>query len=428
MHVLPVSRPLLGVAALLLGCGASPSSEPDAAVIAFGSRADAAPTSIPRDVPLVDDRFLEHEWDTVRRMSPIPAPAPDPTNRYADDPRAAALGRSLFHDTGFSVDGAVSCAACHMERRAFADGLPVAVAQRVMRRGRRNTPTVIAVAWSRELLWDGAANAPWAQPILALENPREHDTTRVAVALRLAAVYRAEYESIFGPLPPGLDDRARFPLDARPGQPAWDAMRPEDRDAINRVAANFGKAIEAFERTLRPSTAAFDRYVAGDRDAMSPQARDGLQLFLRVGCVHCHVGPLFTDRAFHALRWPDDPLNGPDRGRAAALEALALSPFRVDAPLSDDTTAFPPPPAPRAEDEGAFRTPSLRDVARTGPYGHAGTVTTLEAVVRLDAEGGLAPDDPRATGRRTELLRPFRPTPDEVAALVAFLRALTSGS
>jgi len=438
MHVLAVTRSLLGASlALLLGCGPAATAASDAGADAPDAPADVAsadrapprdaPTYVYRDVPLVDDRFLEHEWDTIQRMSPIPAPYPDPTNRYADDPRAAALGRRLFDDMGFSGDGTVSCAGCHLERRAFTDGLPVAVAQRVMARGRRNTPTVTHVAWSREVLWDGAADAPWAQPVLALENPREHAFTRVAMTARLAEVYRAEYEALFGPLPP-VEDRARFPRDARPGVASWDAMRPEDRDAVNRAAANFGKAIQAFERTLRPTAGAFDRYVAGDRSAMSPEARDGLQLFFRVGCIHCHTGPMFTDGGFHALRWPDDAMNGADRGRLAALEDLATSPFRVDSPLSDDRAAFPAPPSPRGDFLGAFRTPSLRDVALTAPYGHAGTVPSLDAVVSLDARGGLVPADGNATGVRSPLLMPFTPTSTEIAALVAFLRALTSGS
>lgn len=375
------------------------------------------------DSGLVDERFTAREWAFIARMSPVPAVDPSPTNRYADDPRAAEFGRRVFADTGFSRDGSVACAGCHDPMRHFADGRAVAEAQRVSMRGRRNTPSLEYTAFGRWKMWDGSADSLWSQPLMALENPREHAFSRLGVAHRVATVYPAAYEAVFGALP-DLGDTARFPPDGAPGAPAWEAMTADDRDAVNRVAANVGKALEAYERTLIPGPTAFDRYVAGDRSAMTARERDGLLAFVRAQCVFCHFGPLFTDNLGHALRWPGDPVAGADRGRYDGLAALARSPFRAEGRYSDAPGAYPPAESPKPEDLGAFITPSLRGVGHTAPYGHAGAVETLEDAIRLDAMGGLPGSDPRAVGVRDPSLFPFAVDDDTVAAIAAFLRTL----
>lgn len=409
------------LAALVAGCagdGAAPAGAPDAA--ADAPLRDGVSDAPRDDAGLVDDRFTAREWAFVARMSPVPAADPSPTNARADDPRAATLGRRIFSDSGFSRDGSVSCAGCHDPARHYADGRAVAEAQRVPVRGRRNTPSLEYSAFGRWKMWDGAADSLWAQPIMALENPREHAVGRVFVARRVAAVYGADYAAVFGALP----DLSRLPPDGRPGDPAWEALAPEDRDGVNRVAANVGKALEAYERTLVPGPTDFDRYVAGDRDAMTPLARDGLLAFVRVGCAFCHYGPLFTDNLAHAIRWPGDPVAGPDRGRYDGLTVAGASPFRAQGAYSDAPGAFPPVEAPKPEDLGAFITPSLRGISHTAPYGHAGAVETLEDAVRLDARGGLSADDPGALGVRDRSLFPFDADEATVRAIAAFLRAL----
>ncbi len=419
---------------LLCACASSPATNLDA------SRSEDAGVDAPRrDVggasdsgdafadatqALIDDRFTPRQWEVLSRFSPVPAAPPDPTNRWADDPRAAELGRALFADRGFSRGGDVACATCHQQARLFTDGRVIAEAQTPPLRGRRNTPSILYAAWGRWKLWDGGADTLWAQPLLAMENPREHDFTRVEIARRVASEYRAPYEAIFGLLP-ALENAARFPLRAKPGEAAWEAMRLDDQEAINRVAANVGKAIEAYERTLVPGRSAFDRYMAGERDAMTPQQRDGLRAFITLSCVNCHFGPLFSDDDFHAIRMPDDPVAGPDRGRAEGLETVARNALGARSIYSDDRAAYPAAePATRAA-LGRFRTPSLRGVALTAPYGHAGAIATLEEVIVYDAAGGLPADDPRALGERDTALIPFAPLPSEVASLTAFLRALT---
>lgn len=421
-----------------VACGSTPSlsldvPDAEAARDASFDSLDAS-VDVSRDVAselgrdaasaLIDDRFTERQWQILLRMSPVPATPPDPTNRFADNAEAAALGRLIFEDTGFSRGDDVACVTCHQRARAFTDGRVVAEAQTPPQRGRRNTPTLLFSGWGRWKLWDGGADTLWAQPVLAMENPREHDFTRVEIARRVATVYRARYVALFGALPP-LEDAGRFPLRAKPGDAAWEVMSPDDQTAVNRVVANVGKALEAFERTLTAGPSPFDRYMAGERDAMTPLQRDGLKLFITLSCINCHVGPLFSDDDFHALRMPDDAVAGPDRGRAEGLETAARSVFGARSVFSDDREAYPAAEPVTSAALGRFRTPTLRGVALTAPYGHAGALTSLEEVIIHDAGGGLSIADPRALGERDPALIPFAPLPGEVAALAAFLRALT---
>jgi len=329
-------------------------------------------------------------------MSPVPTVPPDTTQRGADSAEAAAVGRALFHDATLSVDGTVSCAGCHDPARAFTDGRPRALARGHL--GRRNTPSLLGSAWFRAQTWDGSADSLWAQPLLAWENPLEHGLSRAALAALLRQRHGNALRAALGP-GPGTGDLA--------------------------VIADAGKALGAYLRTLAPGPAPFDRWVAGDTHAMSPEAARGLRLFLRVGCVRCHSGPLFSDGDFHAVRFPDDPEAGPDRGRLEGAARARAHPLRGDGPYSDDPRETLPPPEPTAEDLGRFRTPPLRGVALTAPYGHAGTLPTLDAVVRLYATGGTPAGDARALGERDVFAEPFAASEADVAALVAFLRALT---
>jgi cytochrome c peroxidase len=386
--------------------------------------ATTACTDTPEQEQLVDGRFTASEWERVTALSPLMPPRPNPTNAVADEPAAAALGAQIFEDPGFSAEGDVSCATCHVAELLFTDGLPVAVARG---RGRRNTPSILLSAYSRWQTWDGAADSPWAHPILALENPLEHGTTRLAVAHRIASTYSDPYSDLFGDLPP-LEDAARFPASGKPGDPAWEGMTEEDRFAVDRVVANVSKTLEAFEREVARGVGdtPLDRYLAGELEAMTPLARDGLASFVRRGCISCHDGPLLSDQDFHALRTPDDEEGGPDHGRMAGIDVALASPFRADGMHSDDPDAWPLTEQSNDSTKlGQFRTPSLRGVALTAPYGHAGTLETLEDVILHDAAGGLPADDPGAVGVADSALFPFEPEPGEVEALVAFLHALT---
>lgn len=134
--------------------------------------------------PLVDGRFTQDDWEILQAMSPPGAPPRDPTNRVADDPRAASLGDALFHDPGLSSNGTVSCATCHAAERLFTDGRAQALG---VTRGDRNTPTVLLAPYARWTFLDGRADTLWAQALGPIENPLEMGATRLATAHRTAS-------------------------------------------------------------------------------------------------------------------------------------------------------------------------------------------------------------------------------------------------
>ena len=294
---------------------------------------------------------------------------PSRGNAHADDPAAAALGHRLFFDTSLSTTG-VSCASCHAPEHAFAQDTAVSEVI-VGMPGTRNSPSLMVAARNEGFwLWDGAADSLWSQPLFAIENPIEMASSRLALAHHVAEdpALRAGYESVFGALPL-LSDGARFPPAGRPGDPAWSAMTEADRFAIDEVAANVGKALEAYLRRIASGPSRLDRYLDGDRSALDHVEKRGLVRFVRGGCILCHDGPMLTDDAFHVAAMEDD-----DRGRAAGIETLLASPFNGAGLHTDPGTRAPLalPLGPVEGDERAFRTPSLRNVALTAPYTHDG--------------------------------------------------------
>ncbi len=396
--------------------------------------------------PVFDDRvlFTADELARIYRRSPLGEPPPAPTNRVADSASAAALGQFLFFDTRLSANGEVACATCHQPARGFSDGRAVA---KGLAPGRRNTPTLLNAALNHWFFWDGRADSPWSQALQPLEGPREEGGDRLHIAHVVAAdaALGAAYQRVFGPLPP-LADTARFPPHGRPdpdpdpGSPmekAWAAMTASDRTAVNRVFSNLGKAIEAYERKLVSGAAPFDTYVEGLRTgdstkaaALSPAAARGLKLFVgTANCHACHIGPALSDGEFHNLGLPLLPGEAPDPGRADGMAMLRADIFNAAGPFSDAPTGpaglrlqFLPPPKSQL---GAFKTPSLRNVALTAPYMHDGRFADLPQVLEFYA--ARKPASPlRLVGTRDPNLTlvPHLST-EESADLVAFLQALT---
>lgn len=370
---------------------------------------------------LSDGRFTADQWALIQAMRWAP-PDPDPSNAVADDPVAAGIGATFFEDTGLSPDG-VGCTTCHAPGLAFTDGLSVGhgVADVL-----RNTPTLLGAAHQRWMFWDGRADSLWAQALGPIESLLEMNATRLYVAHRIAVVHERSYEAVFGALP-DLSDPVRFPAEGGPGDPAYDAMSPEDRATIEGILANVGKAIAAYERTLRPPETDFDRYLAGDMEAMSAEARDGLLRFMESGCAQCHYGPTLSNGAFHAIAMPGSIAG--DRGRIDALAPLRASVFRRDGIYSDDPTAtfrLGSIDALPERTHGAFRTPPLRALSLTAPYGHGGTFATLAEVVDHYAEVRSAPpsSDLRIEGALDPRVPGFHVTDAERDAMVAFLSAL----
>jgi cytochrome c peroxidase len=386
--------------------------------------------------------YTPDQLAAIMAHSPLGPPPPDPTDGVADNPRAAALGQKLFFDGGLSVNGAISCATCHQPARAFTDGRALAKGLAV---GTRNAPTLLGAAENHWFFWDGRADSLWSQVPYVIENPREFGSDRLHVAHSIAedASLRRAYEQVFGPLPP-LKDSARFPAHGRPEDDktapaarAWNAMTAADRDAVDRVFANVGKAIEAYERKLTGGPSPFDLYVEGlktdDRTKLamlSPAAKRGLKLFVGAGhCDLCHSGPDFSDGEFHNIGLPVLPWEEPDTGRAAGITELRADPFNGIGRFSDDPSAAKDKlaylPSPETQ-LGAFKTPSLRNVALTAPYMHDGRFKTLRDVLEFYAQGEAASHG-KLVGRREETLALIPHfTASQVSDLIAFLERLDS--
>ena len=394
-----------------------------------------------------DDRLGPLTRSRALRLARPDAPPGDSTNRVADDPQAARLGQMLFFDARLSGNGKVACSSCHDPAHAFTDAKPLSDG---VGRSSRNAPTVLDAAFARWHFWDGRADSLWSQALAPIEHPSEMDGSRVDVArlLRSDGPLRGAYEKVFGVLP-DVSDARRFARGARPEhdvhrgaedepaprEAAWLAMDPKDRRAVNTVFANVGKAIAAYERRLSPRGSPFDRYLdALKRDDAAAEAqypaaaRRGLALFLgRAACRSCHGGPFFTDGEFHNIGVPAlDRLPPRDPGRHRGIELVQSDVFNAHGPYSDDREgeraqllgALARPP----ELWGAFRTPSLRNVARTAPYMHQGQFATLKDVVHFYStlEGAVP-----AGHHGERVLRALNLTAEDQSDLVAFLETLT---
>ncbi|AKU97361.1 Cytochrome c551 peroxidase [Labilithrix luteola] len=380
----------------------------------------AAPTS--NEPTKVDGRFDRMQWDMMRGMFlGSGGPPKDPTNRVADDVPAAALGKLLFADQSLSPSGLVSCEGCHEPSRTFADNAETAT--RGIGGVERNTPSVVLSAWSRWQFWDGRADSLWMQALGPFEAPAEFGSSRLFVAHRIHDVYKDAYEPIFGPLP-DLADTLRYPPSGGPGASAYDAMPESDRDAVTAVFVNVGKAIAAYERSFRTYGTALDSYRSGYADALTDSQKDGLLAFFTTGCAQCHWGPRLTDDAFHVVRFPTGHHDGSaDPGRSEGRAAYESSEFRVDGRWSDS----PAPPRRVVHDGelGAFKTPPLRGVVLTGPYGHGGSVPLLRMAVDLHRTLGMPQGSTMTTGDVDPCLVPFDAA--RVDAITSFLGTLGLG-
>jgi cytochrome c peroxidase len=288
-----------------------------------------------------------------------PASVPFP----ADNPFSEAkrvLGEALFHDPRLSIDGSLACASCHQRGKGFADGKPQGrgVPGRALK---RHTPSLWNLAWASAVFWDGRARSLEEQVAGPIESPDEMGQPMAALVAGLAA-------------DPAM---VRAFTQAFPGAP-------------HVTGANVAKAIATYERTFVSPETRFDRWIAGDEHALTAREIAGFMLFTgKAGCVKCHSGFAFTDYAFHDIGLP-----GEDRGRGAVLRLAAA--------------------------EHAFKTPSLREIARSAPFMHDGSLATLEDVLRHYAGGVL--DRPTLS---KDLPRGLKLSEAERAELIAFLGTLT---
>jgi cytochrome c peroxidase len=300
----------------------------------------------------------------------VPRGIHEPLNAPAANPLTAAkvaLGRRLFSSTQLSRTSDVSCATCHDPARAFSDARTVAVGIGG-RTGTRHSPALINRGFGDSFFWDGRASSLEAQVVMPIADPNEMDFSVAGVVTRLQRdqTYAKEFSRVFG-----------RPVNAR----------------------DVGYALASFVRSIVSGDSRVDRYLDGDDTALSAAEARGLRVFRGAGlCTSCHKGGNFTDESFHntGVAWvPDNSAAGgrlTDRGRAAVTS--------------------------RPDDEGAFRTPTLREISRTAPYMHNGSLATLEAVVDFYEKGG------RANPNLDPDLMPLRLTAADKAALVDFLKAL----
>ena len=337
---------LLFTAAIIAGCGEPEFSDAEKAVIASLSLA---------------------------ALPPLP---PDTTNRVADSPAAAALGATLFFDHRLSRNGEVACATCHKVDRQFQDDLPRAVATGT---NTRRTMPLAGVAWSPWFFWDGRRDSLWSQALTPLEDPVEHAGNRTAYARFMAANFHERYERIFGPLPPldGLPENAS-PLGSTAEKVAWASMREDQRNAVNSVFANIGKAIGAFERSLTPPETRFDRFaaalVAGKQpaqaDELTGEERAGLKLFIgKAQCTRCHNGPRFTDGHFHNTGVPSVAGLPEDLGRETGAMKVAVDPFNCLGPTATAATRPAASCASWSRTSPSFAAPTRRRRCAASPAG-----------------------------------------------------------
>jgi cytochrome c peroxidase len=336
---------------------------------------------------------------SLNARGPVP---PDPTNRVADDPRAARLGERLFFDTRLSSNGKVACGTCHQPDRNFQDG--TALGRGVGTTTKRTMP-VMATSRAPFLFWDGRKDSLWAQALGPLESAVEHGGTRPQYARVIDEHYRAEYEQVFGVRP--------------------DLSTP---DAITGVFVNVGKAIAAYERLIEYGSSRFDRYVdaitrSGHGDGiLTSDEVAGLKLFVgKANCTQCHNGPLFTNNEFHNTGVPASTVLPPEDGRLAGAASVLTDEFNCRSRWSDARNNCAELDYLATGDhslQGAYKVPSLRNVAERGPYMDAGQFATLTQV--LDHYNRA----PAASKGHSEL-EPLRLGRGELRQLEAFLRSLT---
>lgn len=273
----------------------------------------------------------------------------------------AELGKQLFFDARLSGTGTMGCNSCHYPEQAFTDGRAVSKKDDG-KDNTRNSPTMHNVGYLDRLYWDGRAKSLEGNVLAAWKAQLGGKPEEVAAKLATVPEYQKAFQAAFG-------------------------APPSETTIV--------QALASFLRQLRSGDSAYDRFQAGQQDALSDAAKAGRDLFVgKAGCAICHLPPLFTNRGFHNVGI-GMAAEKPDVG--AAGKAAFDEPART----------------------GQFKTPTLRDVAKTAPYFHDGSVATLKEAVRLMASGGLA--NPQKDGT----LQDKKLSDAEIDQLVAFLESLT---
>lgn len=353
-----------------------------AAAALFAAGGHAAETSAPPD--MVELRAL-YAGPPDRWPRPVLQPGavfaefgqttavPEPAGNRST-PAKVALGEMLFNEPKLSGSGQIACASCHNRELGFGDGISTAFGHD-RQRGKRNAQSLFAAAWMTALFWDGRAPSLEAQALASMTNPFEMAADPATVATRIAA-----------------DERYTLPFSRAFG----DSLISPDHIA---------QAIAVFVRTHKPRFSLWDRALRDGTQVLNDPQLRGLHLFrTKAGCANCHNGPLLTDQRFHNIGLSFYGRRLQDLGRY-------------------EFTRLP-------ADVGAFRTPSLRGVSRTGPWMHNGIFPQLRGIVNFYNAGGVQlRRRPEQSGdllfpTTSPILKRLELTRDERDDLVAFLETL----
>ena len=392
--------------------------------------------------PQIEHGFTPKDIEFLSKLSlsSLPPPEHSISNQYADNVNVAKLGHQLFFDEGLSSNGAVACNSCHQPNKYFTDGLKVSKA---VGQSKRNAPSILSGSWSQWLYWDGRKDSVWSQALGPLEDPQEHNFTRVKVLKHVAKHYRQNFEELFGPL---LSDETLNSIssDATPAgnqeqKLLWSKIDIHNQQLINHAFANVGKSLMAYQRQLKMPLAPFDEYVNAlkeDRltadNQLNQSQLNGLRLFLgRANCASCHNGPLFSNFEFHNIGAPESNRKDVDLGRFSGIQSLekdeftCLSKYSDAEPKSCLEMRFLKKQGP--ELVGAFKTPSLRNVSETAPYMQTGQFASLEQVVKhYDKPAAPFYSREQHPNRPHFDIFPLKLSEENQNDLIAFLKTLTS--
>jgi cytochrome c peroxidase len=311
----------------------------------------------------------------------VPIPGQNPQT-----PEKIELGKKLFFDRRLSGDGTMSCATCHDPEKAFTDGLAISLSYPTTRNW-RNAPTLINVAFQKYLFFDGRAQTLEEQALFPMMSAFEMNRNLdfLEEVIRSVPEYVAAFQKVFG------------------GEPTRE-----------RIAM----AIASFERTIISVHTPLDRYLKGDKTALSAAAQKGLELFMGKGrCGECHYGFDLSDDSFHALNVPENPDHLGDSRMAITRRYVAkIYHYEEYRNLAEDPGRFLI--TKDKKDWKAFRTPTLREIAKTAPYMHNGIFQTLDEVIDFFDKGG---------GKGNAVLKPLGLSDSEKNYLKTFLtEALSS--
>lgn len=320
-------------------------------------------------------------------LEPLPPLPIFPENPLTQE--KVELGKKLFFDRRLSGDGTMACATCHNPETGYTDALPVSLSYPTTKNW-RNAPAIINLAYNEVFFWDGRAMSMEEQALFPIMSAFEMNQNLDFLEEELKEVpeYIKSFQEVFG----GEITRERV-----------------------------GMALAAFQKTIISRDSPLDKFLAGDKAAMSAVQMEGYDIFTGKGhCTQCHNGPNMTDNKFYNLGVPENPevVNDP-RVSATRRFTAKVSGYKAYRTLNEDPGRYLV-----TKDRGdwkAFRTPILREISLTGPYMHNGIFNTLEEVIEFFDKGGG--DDPN----KTPLLQPLNLTDDEKLTLEVFLKDALKG-